>query len=90
MLEFGDYVVFKKVNYDYYVIIFFKFNNDFFEIIEVINMFIWVFFGIIGFFLMLFVISKVNIECNIKMFNFEIEKIVIVEYKFRFEKVIII
>lgn len=90
MLEFGDYVVFKKENYDYYVIIFFKFNNDFFEIIEVMNIFVWVIFGISSLFLLLFVKSKVNIECNIKIFNFKMEIIVVVKYEIRFEKVKII
>lgn len=60
-LEFGDYIVFRNVNYDYYGIIIFIKGSGFFEIIEVINIFVGVLFGVSSFLFLIFVKSKVNI-----------------------------
>lgn len=75
-LEFGDYVIFCGIVYDYYGILFFK-DGEFFEIIEVINIFLGFIIGILkGFW------GKVNIWIIKKKFDFEKKIVCVVEYKY--------
>lgn len=81
-IEVGDYVVFSGVVYDYYGIIILKLDDGvMFEIIEVINIIFGVVLGVLKFFG-----GKVEIKGFFKKFDFEVEKICVVVYRYCFLK----
>lgn len=86
-LKFGYYIVFRNVYYDYYGIVYLVDNvKKIFIIIEVLNIFVGVFFGIVSLWFLLVVKSKVNIIVSRKILDFKIEKIVFVCYWKRFSR----
>lgn len=76
-LEFGDYVIFCGIVYDYYGILYLK-EGNIFKIIEVINIVLGFIIGV----LRRGIWGKVNIWIIKKEFDFRIIIVCVVEYKY--------